>query len=140
MSEVSKFKSYGFTLVELMITVLIVGILAAISYPSYVNYNQNSRKSAAAACLVEMAQFMERHYTANNSSYVGAVLPAGGCRTASNLNNFYTISIAADPALTASTFLLEAVPVVGSSQVGQPCGTLALNHQGVRLPLLQGCW
>lgn len=130
----------GFTLIELMITVAIVGIIAAIAYPSYQNSIQNSRKSNATACLVEMAQFMERHYTASNSTYVGAALPAVGCRTASDLDDFYTISIAANPALTASTFMLQAVPVAGSSQAGHRCGTLNLNHQGARTPALQGCW
>jgi type IV pilus assembly protein PilE len=55
----------GFTLIELMITVAIVGILAAVVYPSYTEYVAKSRRAAAAAVLMEARQWMERFYTEN---------------------------------------------------------------------------
>jgi len=53
----------GFTLLELMITVAVIGILAAISIPSYTSHMIKVRRATAAACLMEGAQYAERHYT-----------------------------------------------------------------------------
>jgi prepilin-type N-terminal cleavage/methylation domain-containing protein len=58
----------GFTLIELMITVAIVGILAAVAYPSYREYVAKSRRAEAQALLMQSSQWMERFY-AENFSY-----------------------------------------------------------------------
>jgi type IV pilus assembly protein PilE len=60
-------KKKGFTLIELMITVAIVGILAGIAYPSYVNQVKKSRRSDATVALLGLANAMERRYTETNS-------------------------------------------------------------------------
>ena len=64
-------KKNGFTLIELMIVVSIVGILAAIALPSYLEHVKAGHRSEAKANLTELAQFMERYYTENNK-YSGA--------------------------------------------------------------------
>jgi len=61
----------GFTLVELMITVAIVGILASVAYPTYLQSITKSRRADAQATLFGLAQAMERFYT-NNGTYEGA--------------------------------------------------------------------
>ena len=70
--------SQGFTLIELMVVVAIVAILATIAVASYEYAVTKSRRSAAANCLQERAQFMERYYT-TNLTYVGAPSPPAQC-------------------------------------------------------------
>ena len=61
-----KFVSHGFTLIELMITVVIIGILAAIAYPSYQNYTKQTRRSDAQIALTQAANQQEKFFTECN--------------------------------------------------------------------------
>jgi prepilin-type N-terminal cleavage/methylation domain-containing protein len=65
-------RSGGFTLIELMIVVVVIGILAAIAYPSYQEHVRKARRADAQTALLELAQFMERHYTANGKYLTSA--------------------------------------------------------------------
>lgn len=67
-----KVKQMGFTLVELMIAVAIVGIFASISYPSYQSHIMKAKRSEAQAALVSMATAMEQWRVENNNSYCGS--------------------------------------------------------------------
>ncbi|WP_332740297.1 type IV pilin protein [Hydrogenophaga sp.] len=60
-------RSSGFTLVELMITVAIVGILGALAYPSYLESVRKGRRAEARAALLNLLQQQERHLTQNNT-------------------------------------------------------------------------
>ncbi|MEW6132410.1 MAG: type IV pilin protein [Pseudomonadota bacterium] len=117
----------GFSLIELMAVIVIIGILAAIAYPNYQDYVRATRRAAAAADLMENAQFLERYYT-ENYTYVGATLPITESPKDGS-NKFYDLSFASGMP-TATTYTIRAVPKNAMS--GDTCGTLTLTHTGVK--------
>lgn len=124
-------------MIELMITVAIVAILAAVAVPAYQSHITKTRRAVATACLTEIAQFMERQYT-TSMTYVVAALPATTC--ISDVQNFYSLAFGTGEP-TASTFLLTATPI-GTQSNDSQCGTLSLNNLGVRTQsgTSTSCW
>ena len=124
-------RSAGFTLIEVMIVMVIIGILSSIAYPSYQDYVKQARRADAQASLMELAQFMERHYTSK-----GGYLEDGQSGSAPSLpftsspkdssSAAYTLSLA--QGITAQTYSVQAEPV--GSMSGDTCGTLTIDHLG----------
>lgn len=133
-----KGRAQGFTLIELMIVVAVVGILAAIAYPSYQEHVKESRRSNARVDLLQLAQFMERYYTSNGrytvttaSNAAGPALPYDESPKDGSAK-YYDLSLlnnAADD-LTTSAYTLQAVPK--GVMNGDRCGTLTLTNAGVK--------
>ena len=128
-----KSRSKGFTLIELMITVAIVAILAAIAVPAYNSSVAKSRRADAKSALMSFAQAMERHYTVNNT-YAGAA-NAGGDTGAPAIfpteapidgsTKFYDLTITA---ADVDSFTLRAAPK--GAQAGD--GNLEIDNTGVK--------
>lgn len=116
----------GFTLIELLIVIAIIGILAVIAVSTYQDQIVKSRRAAAAACLQEGAQFMERYYT-TNLTYANATAPACDAEVAAH---YAAPSFVGTPA--AKTYTLRIVPSGAQAARDTLCGTLTINQQGVR--------
>ncbi len=121
----------GFTLVELMVVVAIVGILAGIALPSYQEHVRRARRTDAQTALAELAQQMLRHYTIHQQ-YTGATLDHG---IVGRVSTHYLVSFAEK---ASQSYTLHAVPV--GAQAADRCGTLSLNHTGARMAAHADCW
>lgn len=137
-------RNAGFTLMELMIVVAIVGILAALALSGYQWAMVKGRRAAAEGCLQEHAQYMERFFTTNmaydkdpsNNASAGPT-----CTQDKIAPTFYTVRfVAGQP--TATTYAIEAVPT--AAQHDTLCGTLTIDNKGVKTESGTGsvadCW
>ena len=137
-------RNSGFTLIELMVVLLIVGILGAVAVPSYRQYVIRSHRTEAKTALLRLAANQERHYLQNNT-YTDD-LEALGFATGVSDNGVYTLSV---PIADALTYQAIAVPTPGggpnSLDMSQDatCALFMIDAAGQRraFPDLDGkCW
>ncbi len=126
-----KKSSKGFTLIELMIVVAIIGILAAVAYPSYQEQVRKSRRAEATEALMDLAARMERYY-ADRGTYATATIAAGAgtdvLDSASTEEGYYTLSFNAQ---AAESYTIQAAPA-GVQTADAKCGTFSLTSLGVK--------
>lgn len=143
MKVISRFKNLGryangFTLIELIVVVAMVGILAAVAYPSYMGSVTRARRADATTTLLQDAQILERCYS-QSFSYTTTCL-SGGTSPA----GYYTISVQYAAAAPFNTYTLTATPVSGGAQSGDAaCTTFTLDNRGVQGSTGTGgskCW
>lgn len=127
----------GFSLIELMIVLAIIGVLGAIAYPSYDDYMKKSRRSDAKIGLQRMADRQERFYLQNNT-YTTDPANVGGTGTK---ENYYVLSV---DSADINGFDLTATAVPGGPQANDTttndgvCTVLQLTAAGAKTPV--DCW
>jgi len=127
----------GFTLIELMIVIAVLAIVTVAAVAGYGSSTMKARRGTAEGCLMEAAQFMERHYTIN-MTYAGAN-PNLACTA--DLADYYNFGF--DGAPDATSYKLRAIPI-GSQASDTRCGTLTLDNAGSKTASgtagVEGCW
>jgi type IV pilus assembly protein PilE len=128
-------RNKGFTIIELMIVLVIVAILLALAYPSYIDYVRKGKRGDAQQALLNWAVNQEI-WRSNHPTYAGT-----GDLPAPSLDN-YDLRFSADGAPTATTYTLEAAAkndqVNDKARNGNSCATLTLDQSGVKSP--PECW
>ncbi len=124
-------KNRGFTLIEILIVMVVIGILAAIAIPSYTNQLIRGTRSSAQSIMMDIAnkeQFYiqaQRQYTSDYANDLKVVAPV-------EVTNFYTLSITADNTKTPPQFVITATPKAGTRQASD--GAITLDQDGTKSP------
>ncbi len=128
--------STGFTLIELMIAVAVIGILAAIAYPNYTDYVRKSRRAEAQASLMSIAS-MQQQFLLDTRAYA-STLTVLNYTTPTTVASYYTVAVspAIVPPPVVPTFTVTAVPT--GSQAVDTCATLSISSNGAKTPVT--CW
>lgn len=123
----------GFSLIELMIAVVIVGILAAVAVPSYQNYVIKANRAAAQAFMMDVDS-RQKQYLLDARSYLDVADNSGfsalGMAVPTDVSSFYDVTVATSSPPPA--FTITAEPIAGTRQAND--GTLTLNSSGTKTP------
>ncbi len=127
-------KQKGFTLIEILITLVILAILASIAITSYQSYILRSHRTDAMKLLLDTAGTQESYYSFKYK-YTDS-LDELGLRSNKSDYGYYQLSI--QLANNGKSYILTATPV--GSQVTDSCGSFQLYSDGTRQASKEGCW
>ncbi len=125
-------KQKGFTLIELMIVVAIIGVLSAIAYPSYQSYMKKSARADAKVGLSKLADRQERFYLQNNT-YTTAFDSTGMNISSTSEEGYYKFTVTSDDLV--SGYLLTATAISTKSQADDTgCTVMKLSSTSIKTP------
>lgn len=119
----------GFTLIEVMITVVIISILAAVAYPSYMEYVRRGNRSAAQTFMMTIANRQEQ-FLLTNRTYTATISDLGGLAQPSETTGRYTFAVTLP---TPTTYTITAT-AIGNQVPDGNLGDLVLTSAGVKTP------
>ncbi len=132
----------GFTLLELLVAVAIIGILAAIAIPSYNGYMQRSRRASAQTFLMDIAQ-RQHQYLLDARAYAPD-LTTLGISTPKEVSPSYSLPqpFPLNTPGSPPSFTVAAQPIAGTDQASDKCGTLSIDSAGNKTASTgaAGCW
>ena len=144
-----KIYEQGFTLIEVMITVVIIGILASIAYPSYIDYVVKSGRSEGVAAVMKVANLQEQYYLDNRSYALDMKSLGLDNDPFETEHGYYTVDFLSDDAKNVAEpddppryieFIITATVNPDSRQVKDTtCATITMTSAGVKGPSAE-CW
>jgi type IV pilus assembly protein PilE len=129
-------KNRGFTLIEMLIVMVVIGILAAIAIPSYQNQLRKSSRAAAQAFMAEIANkeifYLQSQRTYWDCAKTCASFTPIGIALPEDVSRFYDVYVSKDDTTTPPSFTITAEPKSGTRQAAD--GNLTLNNTGTKTP------
>ncbi|MGB2739380.1 MAG: type IV pilin protein [Cognaticolwellia sp.] len=128
-------KTLGFTLIELLVAVAIVGILAAIAYPSYTSFVTESNRTEGQRELLRYANMQEQYFVDYRTYGTNMIALGETTNTIDTEHKKYKISVAS---ANATGFVLNGTAQGAQATNDSACTPLTINHVGAKGPA--GCW
>lgn len=134
-------KKNGFSLIELMMTVAIVGVLSSIAIPTYKNYSIKSHRVEGKSLIMEIMQRQEKYYTENNTYTTNLTLLGYSSSTVISEQGYYSLTAAAAADGIINNVILTAQPI-GSQASDSECGSFIMNSNGQKTTSTSSttCW
>ena len=132
-------KTSGFSLIELMIVVAIIGILAGIGIPAYQNHMLKAHRADAQTVLLDLAARQERFIAQNPAGYATDISGSGvnglNLGRTTSREGYYDLTVAAN----ATSYLLTATATGGQAN-DTDCATITFSSAGVKSGTTRDCW